>query len=123
MVNVEAIAHDVRQEIRKEVVRMNLVMSGDFLTSIKYRINGSVITLYSELDYAPYLEFGTYEFGLASSESSPTWPAMSVKGMKKKDMSREDRERLPKGMVAFAPFRRVLYNTKLIQSIIRKHSK
>jgi len=123
MVDVEAIGFDVQQEIRKEVVRMNLEMSGDFLTSIKYRINGSVITLYSDLEYAPYLEFGTYEFGLVSSSSSPGWPALTAKGFKKKDMSAEDRKGLPKGMVAFAPFRRVLYNTKLIRSIIRKHSK
>lgn len=123
MVNIDAIGKAVVQEIKKEIVRMQLIDIGDFLNSIDYRIEGRTIILSSNVHYAQALEFGTYSFGNITVNTSPGWPASTAKGLKKKDLPPAARKSLPKGMVAFAPFRRVLYNKTLIQNIIRRHSK
>ncbi len=123
MVDIDAIGKAIVQEIKKEIVRMQLIDLGTFLNSITYSVEGSTITFSSNVNYAQALEFGTYSFGNITKDTSPGWPASTAKGYKKKDLSPEDIATLPKGMVAFAPFRRVLYNKTLIKNIIRKANK
>ena len=123
MVNINAIGRDVVKEIKKEIVRLQIIDLGDFLNSIDYRVEGKTIILSSDVYYAQALEFGTYSFGSITRDTTPSWPASTVKSLKKKDLTIEARKSLPKGMVAFAPFRRVLYNKSLIREIIKRHSK
>lgn len=121
IVNLNAIGSEVVKEIKKEILRMDLVDTGDLLDSIGFRVDGNDIILFSDAEYAPHLEFGTYDFAKAST-GSPKWSSATAKGFKKKDLSKEEAKGLPSGMVSFAFFRRVLYNDKLIESIIRKYS-
>jgi hypothetical protein len=69
-----------------------------------------------------YLEYGTYsywqKFGLKTFPE-PGYPAIP----KKKEISYEERKKLPKGMQPFAPFRRVLWNEAKMGDIIEKAAK
>lgn len=120
MIDLNAVAEDIVKEIKKEVVRIELIDTGAYLASINYKIRGSKITLFSTVPYAEALEYGTYDFGRLTRDKFPK-TAKQAKNLKKKDML--DSSKLPPGMVAFAPFRRVLYNNKLLKDIIAKHSK
>ena len=121
MVNADQIGKEVVREIEKEIIRLGLVFLGDYLDSIGYRIEGKDIVLFSTVPYAPALEFGSYDLGAITTGPSPGWPASTARSLKKKELSAKDRESLPKGMVAFAPFRRVIYNDKLINEIITRN--
>jgi len=73
-----------------------------------YYANGMIVS-------NSYLEYGTFEyFDLYGLDDFPDTP------IKKKDLSREERTSLPKGMAPFAPIRRVLYNQEKIDQIIRE---
>ena len=121
MVNLDAIGKALVQEVKKEIVRMGLIDLGNYLNSIGYKISGTKITLFSTVDYAEALEFGTYDFGRLTAEKFPD-TAQQAKSLKKKDLPPEAAKALPKGMVAFAPFRRVVYNKRLVESIILNNS-
>jgi len=103
-------------EIRKKIKDMNLIDTTEFWSSFSSHVEDGVLTIESSVGYAVYLEYGTFEyFDRYGLKSFPT-----AKIPKKKDISRELAEKFPKGMMPFAPVRRVLYNKKLMENIISK---
>ncbi|OGC68310.1 hypothetical protein A2415_04475 [candidate division WWE3 bacterium RIFOXYC1_FULL_39_7] len=62
-----------------------------------------------------YLEYGTYDFwrrfGFQRFPENP---------IKKKDLKAKDREGMPKGMMPFASFRRVLFNPNKMEEIVQR---
>ena len=93
------------KEIKREIFKMDLYDSGEYVNSIKYSVSGTKIEIYSDVDYSEALEYGTYErVDMSDEQHSNPIPA------KKKDLPIELARKMPKGIGAFAPFRRVLYN-------------
>lgn len=109
------------KEIKKQIILMDLVDISDYLDSIKYIVKDGSLFVYSEVDYAAELEYGTYKQKSSSEESFPS-TATASKALKKKDLDSKTAKSLPKGMVAFAPFRRVLYNQKKMDILAQEAS-
>ncbi len=122
MADMKAIGEEIVKEIQKEIIRMELFVMGHYFDSIKYRIQGRKLIIYSEVKYAEPLEYGSYDLGRLTQNIMPNQSAATAKGFKKKDLPRNVAKLMPRGMVAFAPMRRVIYNEKLIGSIIERHS-
>lgn len=113
---LNAIGFQAENEIRREIDKMQLVDTGSLRTSLTVDVDGNTLEIGSTVPYAPYLEYGTFDyfqrFGLGSFPRSPI--------PKKKTLSAEDREGLPRGMAPFAMFRRVLWNQNKMADIITK---
>lgn len=119
MVDLDKLGKALVREIKKQILLMELVDIGDFLDSIDYKKRNNSLYLISEVDYAKELEYGTFALKSRTQTDFPS-TAAQAKGMKKKDMTRKARKELPKGMIPFAPFRRVLYNKNLMTKLIRQ---
>ena len=102
-------------EIKNKIKDMKLIDSTEFLQSIDWRIQGDKLTVFSDVKYSDFLEYGTFTFWTRNGlERFPSRP------IKKKDLSKRDREALPKGMDAFAPFRRVIFNQNKMGQLLQK---
>ena len=109
-----ALGNLIAQEMRKLAIQMGLKKSGDYSQGFLVKVKNGILIIENTQKYAEYLEFGTYEFGLAfSKETFPPSPFP-----KKKDIPSKAREAFPKGMQPFAVFRRVLYNKQLMRRLI-----
>lgn len=106
MADLEGIGKDIVKEIKKQIIKMDLIDFGHFLDSVKYKIENNKILIYSEVDYAEYLEYGTYDFGRITRENFPATPE-AAKSMKKKDMDPEAAKKLPLGMCSFDSIRSI----------------
>jgi len=109
-------------EVKKQIILMELVDIGDLLDSIRYEVKNRKLFLVSDVNYAEEIEYGTYDLKSTSDTDFPS-TAQSAKSLKKKDMDSKKRSSLPKGMVPFAPFRRVLHNENLMQSLVLQSMK
>lgn len=105
------IGQGVAQAIREEIKRLKLVDTGQF-ARIKAVVDGDSIVLTSDAPYAVYLEFGTLDMFNADS--------FDMKVRRKSEMSKEERKAAPKGIAPFAPFRRILFNQKKMEMIIKR---
>jgi hypothetical protein len=113
---LNAIGFQAHNEIVKLIDRMGLVDTGNFRTSLTQEVDGNSLVLGSTAPYAPYLEYGTFNyFDRFGIESFP-----STTDPKKKDLKPKQRENFPKGMQPFAVFRRTLWNPNKMTQIINK---
>ena len=118
--DVDKFADLLKKEFQKEIIRMELVDRGELLSAFNnFRIEGNKIVFVLP-DYAEALEYGSYALGSMTRETSPKGSSTKAKSLKKKDMSREMSRKLPKGMVAFAFLRRVIYNEKLMEDLVSR---
>jgi hypothetical protein len=113
---LNAIGFQLSSEIRKEIDSMSLVQSGLLRMSLDHEVKGNELTVTSGAPYAVYLEYGTYDFWKKFGTNS--FPPKPVP--KKKDMTRKQASKLPKGMAPFAPFRRTLWNQNKMAKVIDK---
>ena len=125
------IGNELQNKVQGKISDMRLVsdkktgktgktgLRGNYLNSFSMAVSEEgdniVITLTSTAPYAPYLEYGTYdywkEYGL---ESFP-----SFQDPKKKDLAAGLRKQYPKGMQPFAPIRRSMAEMpKVIKQVI-----
>jgi len=102
--------------IKRQIADMKLQDSGAYKNSIKWEVKNGELILSSSVEYAQYLEYGTFAYWQSYGLSS--FPEKL--DPKKKDISRKAAKELPKGMSPFAPFRRVLYNQNKMSKIIDK---
>lgn len=103
-------------EIQRLIEEMGLVSKGGgtYKTSIhSYVTPDNVLNIEDGVFYGAYLEYGTLaywqEYGLKKFPS--------VVHPKKMDMPAKMKKSFPKGMQPFAPFRRVLYNNNLMETL------
>jgi len=117
-----SIGAEVESSIVKEIKKMDLISPGgsaEFFQSIRFDVSGDTLTIYSDVPYAAYLEYGTFEYwNRHGLDSFPTTP--DPKKTRPKKMSKAERDKFPKGMQPFAPFRRVMYNKKKMEQVISK---
>jgi hypothetical protein len=105
------------REVKKQILLMDLVDTGEYLNSVKYEIHSGRLYIIVDTPYAEALEYGTYNLASKNETDFPE-TAKDSKSMKKKDMDILTASKLPKGMIAFAPIRRVLYNQRLMQDLV-----
>jgi hypothetical protein len=113
-----AIGFQLQNAVVEDMERMGLFQGGQ-LTQVNMEIRGDEIVIWSDAPYAIYLEFGTYaywQFYGVKSFPDPGYPAIP----KKKELSAEERKKLPKGMQPFAFYRRLFYNEKKLKEMIEK---
>jgi hypothetical protein len=121
--DMEGFATDLRKEIQKEIVRLELIDTGLLFSSLNsFYIKDNKIVFIMP-DYAEALEFGTYSLGKATRDEMPTKSSSSALALKKKDMPAELARKLGAGMVAFSFIRRIVYNEELIKSLILKNTR
>lgn len=123
---LNAIGFQLTIEIKNESDRMKLMSdkkknsaSGHLRQSYAHVVESGELVVTSSAPYAVYLEYGTYDywkiFG-ATSYPEPGYPSIP----KKKELTRKQREGMPKGMQPFAMFRRVLYNQNVMAKVINR---
>ena len=111
-----ALGNLIAQEMRKLAIEMGLEVpgGGDYSQKFLAKVKNGVLIIENATKYAEYLEYGTYEFGMAFTDE--TFPSTAFP--KKKDISPKAREGFPRGMQPFAVMRRVLYNKELMGRLI-----
>ena len=102
--------------IQDEAMKMKLWDNGRYIRSIESKYENGKLILFSDVPYAPYLEYGTLDFGAAFSDSQFPEPMLP----KKKDIDRDMARQFPRGMQSFAPFRKVMYNPAKVELAIKK---
>lgn len=116
---LEAIGFQVVTSIQKEIVKMKLWDTGQYRKGVLSEVKNGELVLTNTEPYAIYLEYGTYSYwskhGLSSFPETPD--------PKKKDITRKQASKLPKGMQPFAPYRRVLWNEKKMKQVINRAAK
>ncbi|MHA1168700.1 MAG: HK97 gp10 family phage protein [Candidatus Hodarchaeales archaeon] len=101
-------------EIQRMIEEIPLKDGSEFWQGIHHWVDDDlVLNIASNVEYAKYLEYGTYTYFKISGLGS--FPEQIT--AKKKDLSRKERKGLPKGMQPFAPFRRVLYSQSLMDGL------
>lgn len=99
-------------EIQDKIEEIDLYESGKFHQGIHSFIDSrGNISIESSVFYDIYLEYGTY--GYWETYGTDKFP--TVPHPKKRDMSPALKKSFPRGMQPFAVFRRVLWNTKLME--------
>lgn len=112
-----AVGFQLEKEVRDNILKYKLIgKTFQLQQSIQTAPpEGNSIEVFSDVPYAVYLEYGTFDFwkhyGLTSFPDVP---------IKKKDLTAKEREGLPKGMAPFAIFRRALYNEEIMKKIVQK---
>lgn len=103
--------------IQNEAKRMRLFGEGRYIRGFEasYVDENGVLHVDNDTEYAGYLEYGTFDF--FDAYGLDTFPATPIK---KKDLSKSQREEMPKGMMPFAPVRRVLYSQAKMDEVIRR---
>jgi len=110
------VGNELLNEIQDEALKMRLFDSGRYVRGMRFEQEGENLVFSNDAPYAPFLEYGTLEFGGSYSEDS--WPVPPFS--KKKDLSRRERERFPRGMQPFAPYRRVLYSEERVGRALQR---
>jgi hypothetical protein len=116
---LDAVGFQLEAEIVGEVDRMRLTGIGELRGSYFHEVKGNELVLSSSAPHAVFVEFGTFSYfdkfgvGRFPIAGYPVIP-------KKKELSKEEREKLPKGMQPFAPIRRVLFNDQKMKDVIEK---
>lgn len=107
----ELIINRVKQNVRD----MGLISEagGEYLQGWVSDVKGNVIRVENTKEYAQYLEYGTYSYWLEHGLYSYTDPVQP----KKKDLRPSVRALYPKGMQAFAPLRRVIFNEAIMAEL------
>lgn len=107
----ELIINKVKENIRA----LGLIKTGDYLQGWAARVLRSKLVIENRTKYAAYLEYGTYayfsEYGLENFPDNP---------VKKQDVSRQVAESMRKGMMPFAPVRRVIYNEEILTGLVQE---
>lgn len=129
----ELLAPELAKQVQNNIVMMSLIDTAAMVSGIDYSVSGNEITVSSDKDYSHYIEYGTMggKVKYASSATKKfaesgryTLSLADARGLKKKYMTPATRELVKqtsfKGMVPFAPFRRVFYSAKMIRSIADK---
>jgi len=104
------------QEIQDEAMRMGLYIDGGYIRGFhKYVDESGELNIDNDKFYAKYIEFGTYDyFDIFGLDDFPEKP------LKKKDLPKKRVAEMEKGMMPFAPMRRVLYNQSKMDAIIER---
>lgn len=99
----------------KDNIRSMDLMDGDLLLQNWIaRFDGKKLSIDNTQEYMIYLEYGTYDYwNKYGLEGFP-----SIPDPKKKDISRSQAKKLPKGVQPFAFIRKVLYNNVIMTELI-----
>jgi hypothetical protein len=121
--NITLLGELIINEVKKQIRIMDLVGddvgAGSYLQRWFSSVDSDGLTVESGVDYSTYLEFGTYAFFTGLDGKFPL-KAKGAKSLKKKDLPPSIRKALKKGMVPFAPVRRVLYNESIMNRLVKQ---
>lgn len=118
--NLKLLGELIINEIKKQIRTMNLIVEGGgaYLQKWFSGVTSDGLKVESGVEYSTYLEFGTFALGGIFSETTFPTKATDSKAHKKKDLPPEIRKMLAKGMIPFAPVRRVLFNQVLMRRLV-----
>ena len=106
----------VINKVKDNIRAMDLIQSGDLLQHWFSKWDGTTLTIDNTHEYAKWIEFGTYGYWTQYGMDNYTDPVHP----KKKDMAAKLRKQFPKGMQPFAPVRRVLFNSNIMNDLIKE---
>lgn len=117
------IALFVETEIENNVERMGLVgqgkggpnLSGSYIA----REENGEIFITSTAEHAIYIEFGTLKYWQLFGEDTFPEPGYPNYHPKKKELPAKEAKQFPSGMQPFAVIRRVIWNQKVMERVIR----
>lgn len=106
----------IEQAMQDEAMKMGLYRTGHYIRGFNHYIDKEgVLNIDNGVFYAVYLEYGTYDYwDVYGLDDYPDKP------LKKMNMKKEERIGMPKGMMPFAPMRRILYSQERMDEVIRK---
>lgn len=106
----------ISQAMQDEAMKLGLFRSGRYIRGFHHYIDKEgVLNIDNDVYYAIYLEYGTFDYwDLYGLDDYPEKP------LKKMNLTPEERIGMPKGMMPFAPMRRILYSQEKIDQIIKE---
>lgn len=105
-------------EVQSQAQSFGLFQTGRYIRGFNHFVDDTgFLHIDNDVEYAAYLEYGTLSyFDLFGLDDFPE----SEDVIKKKEMSRATRDAMPKGMMPFAPIRRVIYSQEMMNKIIKR---
>jgi len=114
-----AVGFQLEKDIRAEIDKMGLVDTGELRTGLSSSVSNGELIITNSAPHALHIEYGTFDYwGRFGLDKFPKKPLPKKKNLKKKQ-----REGMPKGMQPFAPIRRVLFNQKKMDEVIKNSLK
>jgi len=102
--------------IQKQIEDMKLQDNGDFWRGIHSFYSNKELMIEDAVFYGVYLEYGTFSyFSQYGLENFP-----KNVDPKKKEISAKLRKAFPKGMQPFSPFRKVVFNDKIMTKLLQE---
>lgn len=121
--NLKRLGEFIINEIRKQIRTMKLTGDKGSAPYLQRWFSGTTsdgVRIESGVEYSTYLEFGTFAFFNSFGAKNFPKTATISKSFKKKDLPADIRKMLPKGMVPFAPVRRVINNPVIMSRLVRQ---
>lgn len=112
---LQVLAELILQDVKAKIRDFSLIETSDYLQGWTASVDGNTLTFDNTEEYPLYLEYGTLEY---ADRYEGTWP--DPRHPKKKNISQRRANQLPKGMQPFAPFRRTVYNPRLMEENIKQ---
>jgi hypothetical protein len=110
---LDSMGAQVQKSVVDTIKELNLIDTSQFFQSIKFMRDDNGVVISSDVYYSYFLEYGTLEFGERfTSDSFPDLP------VKKKILPSDLRKQFPRGMNPFAPFRRTIYNRRIMETFL-----
>ena len=111
----DSMGAQVQKSVVDTIKELNLIDTSQFIQSIKFMRDDKGVVISSDVYYSYFLEYGTLEFGERfTADSFPDLP------VKKKILPANLRTQFPRGMNPFAPFRRTIYNRRIMEVFLNK---
>ena len=116
------IATNLKSKVQSNIIEMALIDTAEYVTGIDYRVEGDTIKVFSNVEYSHYLEYGT--MGGRTKYRNRFLPMDDLRTTKKKNMTPATVELIKrsnyKGMLPFAPFRRLFLRKRPMKRVIKK---
>ncbi len=108
-------------KIKDLIEDIPLWKTGDYWRGVhSYVDDNNILHLESDVKYAPYLEFGTYDyFEISGLDNFPKGIVAKKKSIIGKGSTKK-KSVMPKGTQPFAPFRRILYDEAIMRTTLKK---
>lgn len=109
------LSQGVLNKIQENVEFFRLFDNGHLIAGYEVTVEDGRLLITNRVDYAQYIEFGTYAFH-TEGDSFPNTEDV----IKKKDFPKNVTKLMAKGMMAFAPIRRVVQSQQAMDEVIQE---
>jgi len=115
-IRLQILGELIINEVKTMIRSMDLLDTGQFLQGWLSSVENGRLIIENTTEYATYLEYGTYEYWQIHGLESFTDPS----DPKKKNLTQKQKAAFPKGMQAFAPVRRVVFNKNIMEKLLNE---